>query len=207
MNHGWYTVVSSWCSTPPLGKRTGNWTRRVPRSTNFLSITNVFHARRGRGQKTRVALLGLIPFFAAWVLIPSYLYLNPIILNNHRVPFAFFVGLINAYSVGQIIVAHLTKAPFPFQNVLLLPITFGVADSLGPVFQSNFGFGWPSALGDDIYQVAFMFMCLGLAVGVYGSFVIDVIFAICDYLDIWCLTIKHPWTDPPAEETRSKKRA
>jgi ethanolaminephosphotransferase len=22
---------------------------------------------------------------------------------------------------------------------------------------------------------------------------VDVIVTICDYLDIWCLTIKHPW--------------
>jgi len=30
---------------------------------------------------------------------------------------------------------------------------------------------------------------------VYGSFVVDVIVTICDYLDIWCLTIKHPWVE------------
>lgn len=49
-----------------------------------------------------------------------------------------------------------------------------------------------------------MFTCLGLAVGVYGSFVVDVIVTICDYLDIWCLTIKHPWT-PETEEKDGKK--
>jgi ethanolaminephosphotransferase len=75
----------------------------------------------------------------------------------------------------------------------MLPILYGVGDSLGPVLLERFGFGWPSALGYDTYQVAFVFCCLGLAVGVYGSFVFDVITTICDYLDIWCLTIKHPW--------------
>ena len=64
--------------------------------------------------------------------------------------------------------------------------------------------GWPSALGDNVYQVAFVFSCLGLAVGVYGSFVVDVIFAICDYLDIWCLTIKYPYD--PAEEGKKKSK-
>lgn len=44
-----------------------------------------------------------------------------------------------------------------------------------------------------MYQVAFVFCSLGLAIGVYGSFVVDVVFAICDYLDIWCLKIKHPY--------------
>jgi ethanolaminephosphotransferase len=158
-------------------------------------------ARRSRGQRARVALLGLLPFFGSWILIVSYLALHPVIRHNHLIPFVFFAGIINAYSVGQMIVAHLTQSRFPFGNVIVLPLFYAVIDSLGPVLQAKFGFGWPSALGDDVYQVAFVFSCLGLAIGVYGSFVIDVILAICDYLDIWCLTIKHPYVEP----TETKK--
>ncbi|KAF2757325.1 Choline/ethanolaminephosphotransferase [Pseudovirgaria hyperparasitica] len=165
----------------------------------ITSAHNVLKARRARGERTRVALLGLLPFATAWVLIPMYLALNPIILNSHLVPFVFYVGLINAYSVGQMITAHVTKSPFPMQNVLILPLLFGVLDSFGPVLQSftaekGIGggkLGWPSALGEE-YEVAFVFMCVGLGFGVYGSWVVDVIVTICDYLDIWCLTIKHP---------------
>ena len=80
------------------------------------------------------------------------------------------------------------------QNVLALPLVYGVLDSAGPLLKEKTGLGWPSALGDGVYQVAFLFTCLGLAVGVYGSFVVDVIVSICDYLDIWCLRIKHPYT-------------
>ncbi len=116
------------------------------------------------------------------------------------------------------ITAHLVKARFPYGNVLVAPLAYGVFDSLGPWLQRNVGVGWPSALGDDIYQVAFVFSCLGLSIGVYGSFVvsvavlldvwsdtnmlakIDVIFAICDYLDIWCLTIKHPYNEKDAQK-------
>jgi ethanolaminephosphotransferase len=71
------------------------------------------------------------------------------------------------------ILAHLLKSQFPFGNVLVGPLVFGVVDSLGPFFQKHLGFGWPSSLGDDVYQVAFVFCCLGLAVGVYGSFVVS----------------------------------
>ena len=62
---------------------------------------------------------------------------------------------------------------------------------------------------------------LGMAIGVYGSFVVslsnprvqllltgnqvDVIVTICDYLDIWCLTIKHPWNEE--EEAKKAKKA
>jgi len=49
---------------------------------------------------------------------------------------------------------------------------------------------------------------LGIAIGVYGSFVVDVIVTICDYLDIWCLTIKHPYVeeDEKAKEPKELKK-
>jgi len=165
------------------------------------SSMSVISARRKRGDKSRYALVGLVPFAITWTLIPAYLYLNPTILYEHLVPFVFFAGLVNAYSVGQIITAHLVKLDFPYGNVLVLPLAYGVFDSLGPFLQNNIGVGWPSALGDGGYQVAYTFCMLGIAIGVYGSFVVDVIVTICDYLDIWCLTIKHPWNE---QEERKK---
>jgi len=167
------------------------------------SAKNVLEARRARGQQTRVALAGLLTFAAPWTLIPMYLYLQPVILRHHLVPFVFYAGLINAYSVGRIIISHLTKSRFPRGNVLIYPLIYGVTDSLGPWLQQHIGVGWPSALGNDVYQVAFVFMCLGLAVGVHGSFIVDVIWTICDYLDIWCLTIKYPH-QPEKEETKKQ---
>ncbi|KAH6677667.1 sn-1,2-diacylglycerol cholinephosphotransferas-like protein [Halenospora varia] len=169
------------------------------------SSLNVIKARRARGDRSRGALLGLVPFFVTWTLIPSYLYLNPEILRNHLVPFVFFAGLVNAYSVGQMITAHLVKLDFPYYNVLVLPIAYGVFDSLGPFLQQHIGVGWPSALGDGGYQVAYMFSMLGMAIGVYGSFVVDVIVTICDHLDIWCLTIKHPWDFEKEKREEAKK--
>lgn len=130
-------------------------------------------ARRARGDKSRGALLGLVPFAVTWTLIPAYLYLNPNILNNHLVPFVFLAGLINAYSVGQIITAHLVKLDFPYQNILVLPLAVAVVDSLGPFLTEHIGFGWPSALGYGEYEVAYMFCMLGMAIGVYGSFVVS----------------------------------
>lgn len=164
-------------------------------SNDLGSASNVMEARRAAGKEPTEALYGLVPGLATWMLVASYLYLQPDILHEHLIPFVFFVGLVNAYAVGQMIVAHLTKSAFPMQNVLLLPLGFGVADSLGPLLSGLFGVGWPSVLGDSGYQVAFVFLSLGLALGVYGSFVVDVIVAICDYLDIWCLAIKHPYDE------------
>jgi ethanolaminephosphotransferase len=166
-------------------------------------------ARRKRGEQPEEALIGLVPFFACWSVIAAYLVLNPEILHNHLVPFVFYAGIINAYSVGQIILAHLTKSDFRYQNVIALPLLFGVIDSAGPFLQDKIGLGWPSALGDGVYQVAFIYTCLGIAIGVYGSFVVDVIVTICEYLDIWCLRIKHPHTEETQESDQQalKKKA
>ena len=169
------------------------------------SIYHVVQVRRERGQDPIKPLFGLLPLVATWILVPAYLYLQPAILENHLIPFVLYVGLINAYSVGRMIVGHLVKAPFPYFNILQVPLALVVLDSAGPFFGL-----WSSVLGANLSsQVAFVFVSLGLAVGVYGSFVVclngsinlrtktnvsqhDVITTICDYIDIWCLTIKHP---------------
>ena len=172
------------------------------------SARNVIKARRARGDRSRYALVGLVPFFITWSFMVLYLALQPNILRNHLVPFVLFAGIVNAYSVGQMITAHLVKLEFPYWNVLVVPLAWGVVDSIGPVlleYSPIPGIGWPSALGDDVYQVAFMFCMLGAAVGVYGSFVVDVIVTICDYLDIWCLTIKHPYVEGKDEQAASKQ--
>lgn len=136
-----------------------------------MSILNVMNVRRERKQNIYIPLYGLLPAVLTWTLVPAYLTLQPTILENHIVPFVLFVGLVNAYSVGQMITAHLTKVSFPYQNILLLPLICGVGDSLGP----HLGL-WPSVLGEGVYQVAFVFLCFGLGIGVYGSFVVSIRF-------------------------------
>ena len=159
------------------------------------SILHVMQVRRQRGQDPLAPLYGLLPLVAIWTLVPAYLYLNPAVLENYTIPFGLFVGLVNAYSVGRMIVGHLVQSGFPYHNVLLYPLALGVIDSSGPIFGL-----WQPVLGTTVGQLAFVFVCLGLAVGVYGSFVHDVITTICDYLDIWCLTIKHPYLEGKQDE-------
>ncbi|KAL8937585.1 MAG: hypothetical protein Q9216_004360 [Gyalolechia sp. 2 TL-2023] len=134
-------------------------------SNTLQSALHVMQTRRKDSKDPITPLYGLLPYFATWALVPIYLYLQPIILHHHIIPFVFYMGLINAYAVGQIIIAHLTKNPeFPMYNVLTLPLALAVLDSLGPTY--------------------------------------DIITTICDYLDIWCLTIKHPYN-----EKSEKKKA
>jgi len=135
----------------------------------MISALHVMQVRREQGKAVETPLLGLIPALVIWTLVPLYLFLQPVILHQHLIPFVFYVGLINAYSVGLIIIAHLTQdSQFPTSNVLVWPLGFAALDSLGPVLGL-----WPSVLGSGTYQIAFIFMCMGLGVGVYGSFVVS----------------------------------
>lgn len=133
------------------------------------SIAHVVRVRRERGEPPYKPLLGLLPGVVMWVLIALYLYLQPVVREHHMVPFVLFVGLVNAYSVGQMIVAHLVKADFPYTNVLLVPLAVAVGDALG----AKLGL-WIGVLGDGgMGQTGAMFCGLGLALGVYGSFVVS----------------------------------
>ena len=137
---------------------------------SLTSIQHVLAVRREQKKSLDAPLYGLLPYLITWIFVPTYLYLQPVILRHHLIPFVFYVGLINAYSVGQIIVKHLTKdGRFPMYNVLALPLGLAVFDSLGP----SLGL-WPSALGNGTYQIAFVFCCVGLGLGVYGSFVVSI---------------------------------
>ncbi|CAG8922315.1 unnamed protein product [Penicillium salamii] len=129
------------------------------------SIMHVMQVRRERGQDPFQPLYGLLPLVAIWTLTPAYLYLQPAILENFTIPFGLFVTLVNAYSVGRIIVGHLTQTSFPYQNVLLYPLALGVLDSAGALI----GLWSTPVLGNGVGQVAFTFVCLGLAVGVSMS--------------------------------------
>jgi hypothetical protein len=49
------------------------------------------------------------------------------------------------------------------------------------------------------YVLASVLMAFGLSLGVYGGFVMDCIFTMCDYLDINCLTVKKKKTEQNVE--------
>jgi len=45
------------------------------------------------------------------------------------------------------------------------------------------------------YVLASVLMAFGMSIGVYGAFVMDCIFTMCDYLGIHCLTVKRTALD------------
>lgn len=150
---------------------------------NIISASlNVIEARKKKKESLAPALAGLLPFFLSSFITFTFAYLNPTIVYKSCIPFMFFVGTCLAYSVGLIITAHVTHAAFPYFTpyFLLFPMIIAILFS--------------HQVGPD-EAVAVVWVSLGLAVGVYGSFIVDVIGDITTHLDIWCLTIKHPKID------------
>ncbi|ORY74615.1 peptidase C65 Otubain-domain-containing protein [Protomyces lactucae-debilis] len=145
----------------------------------FGSSVNVIAARRKNNLPLAPALSGLIPFFLSSGITMLFAWLNPTVVTEQCVPFLFFLGILFAYSVGLMITAHITHAPFPYFTpyFLLFPMLAGIA------FNHKIG----AMEARDI-----VWLSLGLSLGIHGSFVVDVIKEITQHLDIWCLAIKHP---------------
>ncbi|KAI5284495.1 hypothetical protein KEM54_001290 [Ascosphaera aggregata] len=128
------------------------------------SICQALSAVKSRGENRREALKGLLPALEMWTLVCIYLYLKPSVLGCCTLGVILYIGLMNAFSVSQMICAHVTKAPFPYRNILTLPLYMGILDNLG----REIGFWSDDLMGD---HSAFIYASLGLSLGVYGSFV------------------------------------
>lgn len=123
----------------------------------------------------------LLPFFVFFAIIFLVSFLEPGFIN---LPFIFSNGLIFAFVVGRIIVAHLTLQGFPFYNLpMLLPLTTYLT-----FFFAKYICGYDS---DKSVTYLSIFQ-LALSLGIHSSFLNDIIYEFTNYLDIWVLTIKYP---------------
>lgn len=131
------------------------------------------------------ALKGLSPFFAYYATVFAWLKYNPIIIEKYLLPFVLTIGLTLAFSVGRIIIGHLTIQPFPYLTPsLFIPFAeFLIFKSL-----TVMGYSADSITGDLIWTG------FGLSLGLYSLFVLEIIYEITTYLDIYALSIKHPKT-------------
>ncbi|KAJ1988193.1 hypothetical protein H4R33_002525 [Dimargaris cristalligena] len=150
----------------------------------FNSIHNVFEARRQARLPILPALVSFLPFVFASTMAYLWLDASTGLLTQHLVAFFAFVTFGFGYTVGRMIVAHVTKASFPIFNMMFIPILVGAVNA--NLAQRGLPHLFP--LAQEHYYVYF---CVAYAVVVYLHFAMTVINQICQYLDIWCLTIKH----------------
>lgn len=150
------------------------------------SSQNVFAARRKQGLPLMPALVQTLPFFVFFASVFGWIYIEPKILHYHLLPLMITIGAIFAFTVGRIILAHVTKQDFPYCNPLLFLPSIGLlAKFIGSYFQ------WD----EEQTGISIIWAGLGLSVGIYGAFIAEIVTEITEYLDIWCLSIKYPQDD------------
>ncbi|CAK7905839.1 cholinephosphotransferase 1 [[Candida] anglica] len=126
---------------------------------------------------------GLIPFFAYYASILLYIWSFPETLSKNGFPLIISIGLTVAFSVGRIILAHLTKQEFPYiQPPMFLPILQTI---LAHVLIGVYDFDRSTVL------TGLSWSGLGITLGIHGMFITEIIYEITTYLDIYTLSIKH----------------
>ena len=157
-------------------------------------IINVAKARRARGQAFTPTLLEWTPMLvyvastSAWFSSPYSILLR----DNHLVLFSLTQSFVFGRMTTKIILAHLTRQPFPYWTVLIAPLAGGaIGTNLPRVGLPGLS---PQA---ELYWLYAYFV---FAVVVYCRWALLVIDSICSYLGINCLTI-------PADKQQRTSRA
>ena len=131
--------------------------------------------------KIREAILGLVPFFGYFITIFSLVFVEPQFIT---LPFSLSIGLTMAFVVGRIILAHLTRQPFPIINYpMLIPV---IQLTLYYITVHIFGHN-----SDDVVRNLVWFG-FGLSLGIHAMFTNEIIYEFTNYLDVYALSIKHP---------------
>ncbi|KAJ1969196.1 hypothetical protein IWQ62_000779 [Dispira parvispora] len=149
------------------------------------SIHNVFEARRREKLPLLPALVSFLPFVLASLMSYAWLSTSPTLLTQHLVAFFAFITFAFGYTAGRMIVAHVTKNSFPLFNVMFIPLALGAVNAQ---LRAN---GLPHLIpvGAEHFYV---YGCVIYSTLVYVHFAHTVVSQICQYMDIWCLRIKHP---------------
>lgn len=156
-------------------------------------IINVVRARRA--QK-----LPILPLFLEWT--PMLVFTaattawlgspySSILKDNHLVLYCLTMSLVFGRMTTKIILAHLTRQPFPYWTIMLAPMIGGALLVNHPYFTltgTTFG---PISANFELWYLRAYFV---FAAVVYGRWAHLVITSICDFLGINCLTIPHRTT-------------
>jgi len=153
-------------------------------------VYNVVVARRRQN-------LPVLPVFLEWTPIVIFsgscgLWLysphTTLLTENRLVLFCLTMSFVFGRMTTKIILAHLTRQPFPYWTILLAPLMGGAVLANLPYI------GLPSV--SAVVELWYLRAYFVFAVVIYFRWAILVINTICGYLGIQCLRIKP--TEPPA---------
>jgi len=171
-------------------------------------VVHVAKARRAQNLPVFPTILEWTPMLAftigctAWLGSPY----SSLLKDNHLVLFCLTMSLVFGRMTTKVILAHLTRQPFPFWTVMLIPL------GIGSVLV-NLPFLGFAATSDDAAapflsasaELNFLRFYFVFALVVYSNWAYVVITSICNYLGINCLTIKSPVLPSTADGTSSPR--
>jgi ethanolaminephosphotransferase len=148
-------------------------------------VLNVVKARRSRNQPVAPVFLEWTPMAVYTFSIGAWLYspYSTLRSENHLVLFCVIMSFVFGRMTTKMILAHLTRQPFPYWTVMLWPLVGGAV--LGNL--PRFGFAPVTAEFEHLYLWAY-FVFAGI---VYFRWAYLVTTSICNFLGINCLTIPY----------------
>lgn len=148
-------------------------------------IINVINARLSRNEPLLPVFLEWTPIVVFTLSVGTWLYspYSTLMEENHLVLFCVTMSFVFGRMTTKMILAHLTKQPFPFWTVMLWPL-------VGGAFLGNLPrFGFPAISKEA--ELLYLWAYLVFAFVVYSRWAWLVTTSICDFLGINCLTIPH----------------
>ncbi|KAI0451925.1 CDP-alcohol phosphatidyltransferase [Xylaria acuta] len=158
-------------------------------------VLNVVKARRRNKLPVLPVFLEWIPMAVYTLSIGAWLYSphSTLMRENHLVLFCLTMSFVFGRMTTKMILAHLTRQPFPYWTVMLIPLVGGAV--LGNL--PRLGLPAVSARHELLYLWAYFVFALV----VYFRWAYLVTTSICAFLGINCLTIPH------AKQVENKQKA
>ena len=162
-------------------------------------VYNVAKARRARNLPLAPVFLEWTPFFVFALATGSWLYSphSTLMRENRLMLFCLTMSFVFGRMTTKIILAHLTRQPFPYWTVMLVPLIGGSVLGNLPLL----GFKAVSVSVELWYLRAYFVF----AMIAYFRWAVLVINSICAYLDINCLTITPRLLPPSARNSMQGK--
>ncbi|VUC35811.1 unnamed protein product [Clonostachys rosea] len=159
-----------------------------------VCVYNVVCARRAKGLPIAPVFLEWIPMAVYTLAIGFWVYSphSTLMEENHLVLFCLTLSFVFGRMTTKMILAHLTRQPFPYWTVMLVPLIGGAILGNLPVF------GFPKVTPQvELYYLQAYFV---FAMVVYFRWAYLVVNAMCNFLGINALTI-------PKEKQIANKKA
>lgn len=151
----------------------------------FSNVAKYYKKQNKKDVKkaTLEAYKGLLPFFFYYLSIIVLVSVYPDFMYQFALPLVLSIGLSVAFSVGRIILAHLTIQKFPMVQFPMFV----------PVFQLLITFFCVNVYKYDQFDVIYSLAWLGFGttLGIHAMFINEIIYEITTFLDIYALSIKH----------------